>query len=138
MNRIAFEVSCPCLLVVLFLTGLGGTSQFCRGAEPPSVSTNTQPATLEALVADVVEHNPELNFYRAEIAAAKGERRTAATWANPEVATTLGQTSVRGGYLSAVEIQFRIVLHHIGDERLKRGGLRVGAHGRRLRAMTKL
>jgi cobalt-zinc-cadmium efflux system outer membrane protein len=63
-------------------------------------STNVVPATLETLVADVVEHNPELNFYRAEIAAAKGERRTAAAWANPELSTTLGQKSVRSGGLS--------------------------------------
>jgi cobalt-zinc-cadmium efflux system outer membrane protein len=62
--------------------------------------TNVQPATLEALVSDVLEHNPELHFYRAEIAAAQGERRGAAAWANPGLSTTLGQKSVRGGGLS--------------------------------------
>jgi len=67
---------------------------------PPSPSTHAAPITLDALVAGVVEHNPELNFYRAEIAAAKGGRRTAATWANPEASGTLGQKSVRGGGLS--------------------------------------
>ena len=85
-----------CLIVVL-TRNVGAAEK----DSPPSPSTNAMPVTLEALVADVVEHNPELNFYRAEIAAAKGERRTAATWANPEVATTLGQKSVRGGGLSA-------------------------------------
>lgn len=70
------------------------------GAETPPGETNAPLVTLEALVADVVEHNPELNFYRAEIAAAKGERRTAATWAHPELSTTLGQKSVRSGGLS--------------------------------------
>jgi cobalt-zinc-cadmium efflux system outer membrane protein len=49
----------------------------------------------------VLEHNPELNFYRAEIAAAKGERRTAAAWANPEISTTVGQKKVTTGGLSA-------------------------------------
>ena len=44
----------------------------------------------------MVERNPELNFYRAEIAAAKGKRRTAATWANPELSTTLGNKHVSG------------------------------------------
>ena len=97
MNRIAFAVFCPRLLVALFLTGLGGTSHFCSGAEPRPASTNAQPPTLDALVADVVEHNPELNFYRAEIAAAKGERRTAGAWANPEVSTTVGQKKVPAG-----------------------------------------
>jgi hypothetical protein len=51
------------------------------------------------MVADVLEHNPELNFYRAEIAAAKGERRTAAAWAHPELSTSVGQKP----YLEAVE-----------------------------------
>ncbi len=73
------------------------------GAEtdsPSSLSTNAVPVTLEALVADVVEHNPELDFYRAEVAAAKGDRRTASTWMNPEATTTLGQKSVRDSGLS--------------------------------------
>ena len=69
-------------------------------AADASASTNAVPSTLEALVVEVVEHNPELYFYRAEIAAAKGERRTAATWVNPELSTTVGQKSVRSGGLS--------------------------------------
>ena len=65
------------------------------------VATNAiNVTTLDALVTAVLEHNPELNFYRAEIAAAKGERRTAATWANPELSTTLGDKQVRGGGVS--------------------------------------
>ena len=92
-----------CLVVVL-TKSVGAAEK----DSPPSPSTNVPPATLEALVADVVEHNPELNFYRAEIAAAKGERRTAATWANPEVATTLGQKSVRGGGLSAEGVAWSV------------------------------
>ena len=48
------------------------------------------PLTLDALVAEVLDKNPELAFYRAEIAAAKGEQRTATTFANPELATSLG------------------------------------------------
>ena len=107
MNRIIVQLSCSRWLVAAWLTGLGGVSVF-HGAEPSPASTNVAPATLEALVADVVEHNPELNFYRAEIAATKGERRTAATWANPEVAATLGQKSVRGGGLSAEGVAWSV------------------------------
>jgi cobalt-zinc-cadmium efflux system outer membrane protein len=70
------------------------------GAESPPGETNAPPVTLDAVVADVVERNPELNFYRAEIAAAKGERRTATGWANPELSTTLGQKTVRSGGVS--------------------------------------
>jgi outer membrane protein, heavy metal efflux system len=64
------------------------------------LSTNVSTAAVDALVAEVVERNPELNFYRAEIAAAKGERRTAAAWANPELSGSLGHKQVRGGGLS--------------------------------------
>ena len=59
--------------------------------------TTTNAIAMDALVADVLAHNPELNFYRAEIAAAKGERRLAGTLANPEVSTQLGRKTVRGG-----------------------------------------
>jgi len=59
-------------------------------------STVTNQVSLDALVSDVLAHNPELNFYRAEIAAAKGERRTAGTLANPEVSATLGNKRVSG------------------------------------------
>ncbi len=92
-----------CLLAVLTRSVVAAEKD-----SPPSPSTNAIPVALEALVVDVVEHNPELNFYRAEIAAAKGERRTAATWANPEVATTLGQKSVHGGGMSAEGVAWSV------------------------------
>src|SRR5262245_1017430 len=46
--------------------------------EPPmaaaeAADTNAAPLTVEALVADIQANNPELNFYKAEIAATKGE-----------------------------------------------------------------
>lgn len=94
--------------------GLAVLAALARGAvaaeqaAPPAPPTNAGPIALEALVAEVVEHNPELNFYRAEIAAAKGEQRTAATWANPEVATTLGQKSVRGRGVSAEGVAWSV------------------------------
>ncbi len=76
------------------------------GAERPGsssarASAPTQQMTLEAVVADVLEHNPEVNFYSAEIAAAKGEARTAGTWANPELSTTIGDKRVAGDGLAA-------------------------------------
>lgn len=53
------------------------------------------PITLDALVAQALAENPELNFYEAEIAAAKGERKAASAWANPEIAGELGRKRVR-------------------------------------------
>jgi outer membrane protein, heavy metal efflux system len=68
-----------------------------RAAEPTN-ATNSPPATnsvpLDAFVADILQHNPELQFYTAEIAAAKGEHRTAGTLANPEASGTLGHKRV--------------------------------------------
>lgn len=63
-------------------------------AEPQATRADIASTTVEALIADVLEHNPELAFYRAEIAAAGGERQTAGATANPEVAAGLGQKRV--------------------------------------------
>ncbi len=52
------------------------------------------PVGLEALVAEVLEKNPELKFYKAEIDAAKGIRTAAGTWANPELRGGIGQKKV--------------------------------------------
>lgn len=61
-----------------------------NAAEPALGSTKAAPLTLDALVTEVLERNPELAFYRAEIAAAKGEQRTATVLPNPELATSIG------------------------------------------------
>ncbi len=54
------------------------------------------PVSLDALVAQALAENPELKFYEAEIAAAKGGRKAAGAWANPEIAGELGRKRVRG------------------------------------------
>jgi len=51
--------------------------------------------SLDALVAESLARNPELNVYSAEIAAAKGERRTAGEWQNPEASTETGAKTVK-------------------------------------------
>src|SRR5882672_8497546 len=53
------------------------------------------PTSLDALVAEALARNPELNVYSSEIAAAKGERRTAGEWANPEASTETGAKIVK-------------------------------------------
>jgi len=55
---------------------------------------DTSSVALDSLVAEVLEKNPELKFYQADIAAAKGSRKTASLWANPEVNGSLGQKRV--------------------------------------------
>lgn len=54
-----------------------------------------EPVTLDALVAEIVARNPELQFYDAEIAAARGGRMTAGEWPNPELSSEAGHKSVR-------------------------------------------
>ena len=63
-----------------------------------------EPVALDALVAETVARNPELKFYEAEIAAARGGRTTAGEWANPQLSSDLGHKSVRD-----------LDGHHIGD-----------------------
>jgi len=56
--------------------------------------------TMDALVADVLAHNPELKFYEAEVSVTKGQRVSAGTFSNPEVETTVGSKRVTTGGLS--------------------------------------
>ena len=57
--------------------------------------SGAEPITLDALVAETLASNPELKFYEAEIAAARGGRRAAGEWANPELSGELGNKRVR-------------------------------------------
>jgi len=82
------------LCLTFLLSGSLTLSTALLAADLTNAPAATNSVPLDALVADVVEHNPELNFYRAEIAAAKGERRTAGTLANPEASATLGHKRV--------------------------------------------
>src|SRR5256886_4637619 len=52
-------------------------------------------SSLDALVTEALARNPELNVYSSEIAAAKGERRTAGEWQNPEASTEGGAKITR-------------------------------------------
>src|SRR5438046_3713814 len=51
--------------------------------------------SLDQLVAEALARNPEIRVYTAEIAAARGERRTAGEWQNPELSTEAGAKIVR-------------------------------------------
>jgi outer membrane protein, heavy metal efflux system len=65
----------------------------------PAATNATAPVkqvTLERMVTEVLEHNPEVNFYATEIAAAKGGARTATAWTNPELSATIGDKRVTG------------------------------------------
>ena len=85
---------------------LGSAALSANAAE--SVKTNSIVVTLDAVVADALEKNPELKFYEAEIAAAKGGRKTAGLPGNPEVNGGVGEKSVRGVGLSAEGVAWSV------------------------------
>jgi outer membrane protein, heavy metal efflux system len=73
------------LLILTFAARLAAADE----KSPPTV-------TLDELVAQALAENPELKFYEAEIAAAKGGRKAAGAWANPEFSGEVGRKRVRG------------------------------------------
>src|SRR5437867_12242540 len=90
-----------CCAISVAVLAASSTTCYADGAERPAsdstkATSPTKQMTLEAVVTDVLEHNPEVSFYSAEIAAAKGGARTAATWANPELSTTIGDKRATG------------------------------------------
>src|SRR5258706_5490896 len=84
----------------LVMTGMDAKSADLASAMTNSSSVATNEVSIDDLVAEITKSNSELGFYRAEIAAAKGERRTAGTLANPELSGTLGGKRVDGASLA--------------------------------------
>ena len=62
----------------------------------PALAADPKPITIDTLVSQTVANNPEISFYESEIAAAKGDRKAAGAWANPELNTEVGRKRVRG------------------------------------------
>ena len=80
-------------------------------AQESTSTTNVPPGvshTLDALVAEALEKNPELKFYEAEITAAKAGRKTAGLLGNPELSGGVGQKRVTGGGLSAEGVAWSV------------------------------
>jgi cobalt-zinc-cadmium efflux system outer membrane protein len=86
-------------VLVLFLQARPhGQAQEAAVAPLP---TNNSPRTIEALVVEALENNPELKFYEAEIKTATAGRKAAGSLANPELSAGVGRKTVRGGGLGA-------------------------------------
>ncbi len=75
-------------------------------ASQANAATNLPAATNQITLTDLVNEalvdNPELNFYRAEIAAAHAGRRSAGAWANPEISANIGSKRIESSSGSAV------------------------------------
>jgi cobalt-zinc-cadmium efflux system outer membrane protein len=82
---------------------LGLSLPLTRAQDAPPTNTVASAAvatTLDALVTEALEKNPELKFYAAEITAAKAGRKTAGQLGNPEVSGGVGQKRVSSPGLS--------------------------------------
>jgi len=83
------------------MTLLAGAAYAAETNQAPATAVTPNVATLDVLVAETLSRNPELKFYEAEIAAAKGGRKIAGLLANPELSGGVGSKTIRGGGLSA-------------------------------------
>lgn len=90
----------------MLVAAFGSAALGARAAEPLVVNTNA--VSLDALVAETLERNPELKFYQAETAAAKAGRKTAGLPANPELSGTVGQKTLHGPGLSAEGVAWSV------------------------------
>jgi cobalt-zinc-cadmium efflux system outer membrane protein len=82
------------------LTAFVAASVLARSLAGAAVESDGPAVTIESLVSQALEKNPEVRFYQAEIAAAKGERKQAAAYPNPELSGELGRKRVSGSGLS--------------------------------------
>jgi cobalt-zinc-cadmium efflux system outer membrane protein len=84
-----------CVLLLIFFSLLWWLGLGSVGAAQPGAGISGSGLTVEALVTEAVRHHPELEFYRAEVAAARAGRRTAGEWPNPESAGEVGAKRAR-------------------------------------------
>jgi outer membrane protein, heavy metal efflux system len=77
-------------------------------------------ASLDSLVAEAQNRNPEVKFYRAEIAAAKGQLRTAGTIPNPELSAQAGVKTANQDSGAAVAITLAQPLEYPGRIALRK------------------
>jgi outer membrane protein, heavy metal efflux system len=89
--------------LAVILTAPGAWAQESTTNPPPGASH-----TLDALVAEALEKNPELKFYDAEITAAKAGRKTAGLLANPQLSGDVGHNAQKFGGLSAEGVAWSV------------------------------
>ena len=94
MKRLNFAL--PLSLTAALVSAMTPTA---NGQETTSRPVSAS-VSLDALVAEALENNPELKFYEAELMATRAGRKTAGLLANPEVGGGVGQKRVSGGGVS--------------------------------------
>jgi cobalt-zinc-cadmium efflux system outer membrane protein len=91
-------------LVFVILTAHVLPGVAANATNDPAVTSHT----LESLVTEALEKNPELKFYESEIAAAKAGRRTAGAFSNPELSGSVGTKSVKDTGVSAEGVAWSV------------------------------
>ena len=71
-----------------------------------SAEDKPAPVSIESLVSQTLAANPELQFYQAEVAVAKGGRANAGRLANPELSLEVGRKRVASGDAAAAGLAF--------------------------------
>ncbi len=107
-SNLLFKLCCVMSAAVLGASVTNYDADGAERADSTKITTATNEMTLDAVIAEVLEHNPEMNFYSVEIAAAQGEARAAAAWSNPEFSTTVGDKRVTGGGLAAEGVAWSV------------------------------
>lgn len=102
MKRLNFAL--PLLLTAALVSAITLTANSQEKKSAPVTSS----LSLDALVAEALEKNPELKFYEAELAAARAGRKTAGTLGNPELSGGVGQKRVSRGGLSAEGVAWSV------------------------------
>lgn len=96
-----FQVRIFTLMLLLLTAAPGARNVLAAPAEvvPAAAPASVAIHEISDIVTEILTKNPELAFYRAEIAAARAGRQTAGQWANPEVTAELGSKRAweRGG-----------------------------------------
>ncbi len=98
------------VLPLILMTALAGLMPFPANGQETNTPNSSAHYSLDALVAEALEQNPELKFYEAEITAAKAGRRTAGLLANPEISGGVGQKRVTSGGLSAEGVAWSVAV----------------------------
>lgn len=81
----------------MILISLVGRTMLAEAAND-EIRPETNAITVETLVSEALEMNPELNFYKAEIAAARAGRKLAGTLPNPEFTGSVGGKKARDNF----------------------------------------
>lgn len=98
------------IIIVLFLAALAVKAGSAHESVPAGKSAVPAAHSFEALEREVLENNPELRVYEAEVRAARGLRRTAGLWNNPELSSTIAHKNIDSDGASRSGAAFEVTL----------------------------